>query len=663
MTLLFGALILLVGSGMAALLLGRWPSVSKTVGVGGAVIGCLVGLVPAFQTLATSVARSWHAPWQVPYGELALGLDPLTAFFLVPIFGLGLLCALYGGRYLQHYRHRPFLHVSYTWFNLLVAAMAVVVAARNALLFLVAWEVMSLASFFLVTFEDERSDVREAGWTYLIATHLGTAFLLAFFALCGRYAGSLDFDRFRQMTTLPPAIAGALFSLGIIGFGTKAGFMPFHVWLPEAHPAAPSHVSALMSGVMIKMGIYGILRALTFLGPPPAWWGWLLVVIGLTSGILGVLFALAQHDLKRLLAYSSIENIGIIALGIGIGLLGRAMGHPLISFLGFGGALLHVLNHGLFKSLLFFGAGAVAQATGTREMEHLGGLLKRMPRTAIAFLVGCAAICGLPPFNGFISEWLIYSGSFRGILAFSGREGVASLAAILGLALIGGLAAACFAKVFGVVFLGSPRTDHASQAHEVGLAMTVPMGLLATACVVIGLWPAGALQLTLPAVAFLLGMGPEGLGQPWQEVQHALTLIGSIAVALIGVILLLALLRRKALARRQARESITWGCGYAFPTARMQYTASSFAQPLLLLFKGLLRTRFAEERPAGYFPSKARIASHTPDVAKEYGFRPIAMGVVRALDSLRWLQRGRVQWYLLYIVVTLVVLLIWKLGM
>jgi hydrogenase-4 component B len=383
----------------------------------------------------------------------------------------------------------------------------------------------------------------------------------------------------------------------------------------------------------------------------------------LTSGILGVLFALAQHDLKRFLAYHSIENIGIIALGIGIGLLGRSLGNPLISLLGFGGALLHVLNHGLFKSLLFFGVGAIAQASGTRELEQLGGLLKQMPRTAFAFLIGCAAISGLPPFNGFVSEWLIYAGSFRGILAFPGREGVVSLAAILGLALIGGLAAACFAKVFGIVFLGSPRTDRARQAHEVGLAMTAPMGLLALACVVVGLWPAGALQLTLPAVAFLLGIGPEGLGQPWQEIGQTLTHIGVVAIILIGIIFFLTLLRRTALAHRQVHESVTWDCGYTFPTARMQYTASSFAQPLLLLFKSLLRTRLEEERPAGYFPSQARIASHTPDVAKEYGFRPIAAGVVRTLDSLRWMQRGRVQWYLLYIVVTLVVLLIWKLGM
>lgn len=663
MMLFLSALILLVGSGMAALSLGRWPSAAKVVGIGGAMAGCLMGLIPALQFLASGTACSWHAPWQVPCGALALGLDPLTAFFLLPIFGLGLLSALYSSRYLEQFRRHPLVHASTLWFNMLVAAMAAVVAARNGLLFLVAWEVMSLASFFLVTFEDDRRDVREAGWTYLIATHLGTAFLLAFFALCGKYAGSLDFDRFQQIAALPAAIAGALFLLGLVGFGTKAGFMPFHVWLPEAHPAAPSHVSALMSGVMIKMGIYGILRALTFLGPPPAWWGWLLAAIGLISGIFGVLFALAQHDLKRLLAYHSIENIGIIALGLGIGLLGKALGHPLISLLGFSGALLHVLNHGLFKSLLFLGAGSVAQATGTRELEHLGGLLKRMPGTALTFLIGCAAICGLPPLNGFVSEWLIYMGSFRGILAFTGREGVASLAAVLGLALIGGLAAACFAKVFGIVFLGSPRTDHAQQAHEVGLAMTVPMGLLALACVVIGLWPAGALRLTLPAVTFLLGAGQEGLGQPWQEVQSALTLIGSIAAILIGVILLLALLRRRALACRPVTGSVTWGCGYAFPTARMQYTASSFAQPLLSLFQGVVRTRLEEERPAGYFPLKARVASHTPDVAKEYGFRPIATGVFRTLDSLRWLQRGRLQWYLLYIVVTLVGLLVWKLGM
>jgi len=286
-----------------------------------------------------------------------------------------------------------------------------VVVARNGVLFLMSWELMSLASFFLVTLEDEKESVRRAGWIYLIAMHLGTAFLLAMFLLLGQNAASLDFERLSTAA----APSGVFFLLAVIGFGTKAGFIPMHVWLPEAHPAAPSHVSAVMSGVMIKTGIYGLLRILTLLGPPAAWWGWTLVAIGIVSGILGVLYALAQHDLKRLLAYHSVENIGIIALGLGIGVLGISYSNPMMAALGFTGGLLHVVNHALFKSLLFLGAGSVLHATGTGELDRLGGLLKRMPVTGTTFLIGAVAISGLPPLNGFVSEFLIYLGVIAGL--------------------------------------------------------------------------------------------------------------------------------------------------------------------------------------------------------------------------------------------------------
>ncbi len=299
--------------------------------------------------------------------------------------------------------------------------MTLVLVARNAVLFLSAWELMAVSSFFLVTFEHERESVRSAGWIYLVATHLGTGFLLAFFILMGRETGSMNFDVWAAQGIHTQGLAGILFLMAVVGFGTKAGFMPFHVWLPEAHPAAPSHVSALMSGVMIKTGIYGLLRAFTFLGAPPLWWGWLFIGIGLSSGVLGVLFALAQHDLKRLLAYHSVENIGIIALGIGVGLLGQNTGSPALVALGFGGALLHVLNHALFKGLLFLGAGAVAHSAGTREIDRLGGLLKQMPWTAATFLIGAAAISGLPPLNGFVSEFLIFLGAFKGGISGGGE--------------------------------------------------------------------------------------------------------------------------------------------------------------------------------------------------------------------------------------------------
>lgn len=365
MSFLLAALAILLASGLAALFRpARWEQSPVKASVSwmpaaGVLLAAALGLIPAVRVLLGAPALAFRHPWSVPGGEFFLELDALSAWFLMPILVLSAVTAIYGIEYLAPFAGKKSLGPTWLFFNLLVASMAVVVLAKNAVLFLVAWEIMALASFFLVTFEDERPEVREAGWIYLVATHLGTACVLAFFLLMGRETGTMDMTRWTVAGTAGPRVTGTLFLLAIVGFGTKAGFMPFHVWLPEAHPAAPSHVSALMSGVMIKTGIYGLLRALTCFGEPPLWWGWALIGIGLTSGILGVLFALAQHDLKRLLAYHSVENIGIIALGIGLGLIGVSAHLPALAVLGFGGGLLHVVNHALFKGLLFLGAGSV----------------------------------------------------------------------------------------------------------------------------------------------------------------------------------------------------------------------------------------------------------------------------------------------------------------
>jgi hydrogenase-4 component B len=411
MTLLLLALAIIVAGGAAALLLSRNPRVAYALGSLSAVAGCVLGLVSAFRVLTGDSIPSHRWPWRVPYGEFHLAVDHLSAFFLVVIFGLGLLAAICGGPYLKYYAKRKSLGPPWIFFNLLLVSMALVTVAQNGILFLVVWEVMALASYFLVNFDHEKAEARSAGWTYLIATHLGAACLMAMFALLAREAGSMDFADFSTLGVLGTASASAIFLLALAGFGSKAGFMPFHVWLPEAHPAAPSHVSAIMSGVMIKMGIYGILRTFTFLDAPPTWWGIVLICVGLSSGILGILFALAQNDLKRLLAHCSVENVGIITLRMGVGLWGISHGQEGITVLGFGGALFHVLNHAIFKSLLFFGAGSVIHATGQRDIDRLGGLLKSMPFTGAAFLIGAAAISGLPPLNGFISELLVFLGA------------------------------------------------------------------------------------------------------------------------------------------------------------------------------------------------------------------------------------------------------------
>jgi formate hydrogenlyase subunit 3/multisubunit Na+/H+ antiporter MnhD subunit len=652
--------ILLLGA-MAVLLLSRPDRNFSWLGAGSVVIAAVSGCLPTIQVLLRGATEQFRLPWPVPFGEFFIELDPLSAWFLLPTLVLAALSAIYGVGYLRTWQGRRSLGPVWFFYCLLVLGMMLVLLARNAVLFLMAWELMALSSFFLVTFEHELEAVREAGWIYFVATHLGTAFLLAFFLLLARETGSMDFTVWAEKGVQTDGLANILFLLAVIGFGTKAGFMPLHVWLPEAHPAAPSHVSALMSGVMIKTGIYGLLRALTFLGAPPLWWGWGLIAIGLTSGVLGVLFALAQHDLKRLLAYHSVENIGIITLGLGAGLLGVSTNSPVLIVLGFGGGLLHVVNHALFKGLLFLGAGAVLHGTGTREIDHLGGLLKRMPWTAVTFLIGAVAISGLPPLNGFVSEFLIFLGAFKGGVSTGATIAVPLFALIAGLALIGGLAAACFTKAFGIVFLGEPRSEHVSHAHEVDWTMRLPMLLLAAGCVLICLFApvaVGSLEMVLKSMTKLQPMVVTG---SLVAATSPLTWIMLGAVAFLVLLTALVLLRRGLLAHRRVETDVTWGCGYAQPTARMQYTASSFAQPLTDLFGPLLGTKKKITPPRGLFPAEAVLKTETPDISHEEMYRPVFERVNEWLSQLRWVQHGKVQLYVLYIAVTLIILLVWEL--
>jgi len=644
--LLWTSLVLMIFSGGLSLFR-RHPS-SPRWSVAGLVTACLIGIVPAVHSLWTGASSETRLPWNIPGGACHLGIDPLTAFFLIPIFLLSSLAAVYGLEYLQG--KQP---VSWFFYGLLVAAMVVTVSARNGILFLMGWEIMTLSSFFLVTAEHEKREARQAGWTYLVAAHIGTAFLLVLFLLLSRSSGSMDFDSFKGLSPSETAPAWLLFVCAVIGFGTKAGFMPLHIWLPEAHPAAPSHVSAVMSGVMIKTGIYGLLRFLFYLGAPSPWWGWTFIGIGLTSGVIGVLFALAQHDLKRLLAYHSVENIGIIALGMGVGFLGLSGGSTPLAVLGFGGAVLHVLNHALFKGLLFLGAGAVLHSTHTKDIDHLGGLLKKMPWTGISFLVGAVAISGLPPFNGFISEFMIYLGCFKGLSPVHPSTGPL-IAAMTGLALIGGLAAACFSKAFGIVFLGEPRSAHAAGAHEVGMPMKFPMMFLAGGCLLIGIFPTLALRAIKHPLAQLIPNLAVTLNDDLSMAERALSMISWSAGALIGLILLFALGYRLFWRGRRGGSAPTWDCGYAFPSARMQYTASSFAQPLTDLFSPLLRSEQIGSPGKDLFPKDSHLVTETPDVFWKEFYRPVLHRIQNLLARGRILQHGRLQLYVFYIVITLI---------
>lgn len=657
MTALLISLLLFGVGATSSLIFARRERWVRLLGAGGVILGSICGFVPAIRVAMGAPPESLLMAWDVPYGSLYLRLDALSAFFLVPIFLISALAAIYGTEYLEAYRGRKSVAPAWFFLNVLAASMVVVVLANNAVLFLMAWETMALSSFFLVTFENEKEPTRQAGWTYLVASHIGAAFLLVLFVLLGKSNGSLDFDRFS-----PASSAGALFVLALVGFGAKAGFVPLHVWLPEAHPAAPSHVSAVMSAVMIKTGIYGLLRILTFLGPMQAWWGWTLCAIGLSSGILGVLLALAQHDLKRLLAYSSVENIGIIALGVGVGIVGLSLGETSVAVAGFAGALLHVLNHALFKSLLFLDAGNIAHTTHTREIDRLGGLLARMPGTGATFLVGAAAISGLPPLNGFISEFLIYLASFKGAVSLGAFGSVPMLATISGLALIGGLAVACFTRAFGIVFLGQPRSERAEHAGEARLAMVAPGFVLAAGCVLIGLFGASVVRSMGPLISSATRLQSSLIDLNLAEAANSVERVAQFGALLIAMAALLTLARTKLLAQRNVSVVPTWDCGYASPSLRMQYTASSFAQPLTASFRMLLQTREVLTRMEEMFPQQAEFHSHTDDPYRSYLFQPLFVSINRATAFLRPLQQGRVQVYVLYIAATLLALLIWEIA-
>ncbi|MBI2836871.1 MAG: hypothetical protein HYX75_01025 [Acidobacteria bacterium] len=650
-TLLLIAVLLLAFSGVPELM--RPSRSSQYVATVFSLAGSAVGLIGAVLRLLRPADEPFILiPWRATGESLQLGADPLSAFFLLPIFLISALGAIYGLGYWPAGRERKLRF----FYGLLAASMALVVMSRDAISFLISWEVMALSPFFLVVADDTDRSTRRAGWLYLIATHTGTLCLFALFALLHATTGSY------QLSMLPAGTAASkvgvlIFVLATIGFGLKAGIMPMHVWLPPAHASAPSHVSAIMSGVLIKMGIYGLIRALSLFPEIPAWWGGTILVLGVVSGVLGVAFALGQHDLKRLLAYHSVENIGIIMIGIGMATLGRSLDHPLWVALGLGGALFHVLNHSLFKSLLFYAAGSVIHATGTREMDHLGGLLKRMPRTGLAFLVGAVAISGLPPLNGFASEWLLYLGSFQTLQESGSSAWLAGGLAAPALALIGALACACFVKAFGSVFLGEPRAVRAahSAGHEAPRSMIWPMMLIASLCAALGLVPA---VLTRALDAAILVAAPAGRSPVPHlfEAAHysSLSLAG---LGLVGLIAVVALFARWRTRSRGIAVGPTWDCGYAAPSSTMQYTSSSFAQWLVGLFAWALRPRVRSRETREVFPGPVHFHSAVPDTVLDLALTPGFRAGAWLLTRARFLQQNRVQVYLLYFAVILIVLL------
>ncbi|GFO68145.1 hydrogenase [Geomonas limicola] len=643
-----GAVFLAALSGVPGLLLRPGESGQKLASLC-AVAASALALPALISLLFAGTTSRYLLNWGLPFGPTELSFDPLSLLFLIPIFLVFPLGSLYALGYWPHLKH-PSTGPALTFFyGLLSASMALVVLAHSGPLLLMAWEVMALSGFFLLLPEHESAEVRGAATVYLVASHVGVAGLFVLFSELRVTTGSFLFPETGSLA-LTGTAATVVFLAALIGFGSKAGLMPLHIWLPAAHANAPSHVSALLSGVMLKMGIYGLLRVLSFFGERPLWWGALILALGLVSALLGIAIAAVQKDLKRLLAYSSIENLGLVAAGIGMALIGQTTGNPRLAYLGLAGALFHLLNHSLFKPLLFFCAGSVLHATGTRELDLMGGLGKRLPVTALLSLLGAVAICGLPPFNGFASEFLLY-------LGFLGEARAPQPYLALGvpaLALVGGIAAVSFVKLFGITYLGAPRSEAAAHGHEAPAFMLVPMAVLGGLCLVGGLCPGLFLALVQPVLSTVVPQAAGFAGLPFNLLWFA----GAGSAVLALALGLFWLLRRRQVTSGTA-SGPTWGCGYLAPTSRMEYTGSSFGLLFGSFSSGLVRTRVNAPAPVGLLPGAARAGYLPEETLLERIILPVLGLVGIAFRYLRRVQHGEVHLYIIYIFVTLLVLMLW----
>ena len=638
-----------IGSTGALALAFAWaPRLATLIAAGGSVAGGGVGAWAAAVALADGWSGELSTGWHIPGGGLVVGVDPLSAFFLAPLFVLGPLCAVYGRRYLES-RVAPAAQL-----NLLLAAMTLVVVARHALLFLVAWEAMTLLAYLLVTHEHGEAEVRRAGWAYLIASHAAVIALFALFvALGARAGGALDFVSLAEAWRAPTAGTVGILALALVGFGVKAGVVGLHVWLPEAHAAAPSHVSALMSGVLIKLGIYGLLRT-AVLVPAGSWFGVTLMILGVAGALLGIALAVYQRDLKRVLAYSSVENIGIVLIGLGLGFWARAHGDARLSTIAFAGALLHLWNHAAMKGLLFLGAGSIVHGAGTKDLERLGGLLRRMPWTGRALLLGAVAIAALPPLNGFTGEWLLYRALARVGLEGGSSSALAAIACAAALAFVGGLAVLCFVRLVGVALLGAPRSEGAARANESAPSMTVPMAVLAATCVAAAL--AAPVLVSIQA-SLLRELGSAGPAEIAAAAGFLSPVVIASAVLLTGIGAVLALLVRRV---GRAEIDETWGCGYAAPTSRMQYTGRAFSELLSArVLPRWVRDLVRAEAPAGTFPTSASFASENADPFTRGAYEPFLLRWGNRFARLRFLQQGNVHIYIVYILATAIIALAW----
>jgi len=635
-----------------------------------ALAGALLEAAAAAAAIGQPAAATWSLPFGVPFFSWTVRLNALSAYFNLALGILSAAVSIYSLGYVRGMEGRRNAGVLGFFYNILLLSLTLVFTAANAFFFLVAWEVMALSAYCLVSFEHEKEETRRAGIVFLIMSHAGTGLLLIAFLMLGQAGGTLDFAAWHHLASrLPAWEQGTVFVLFLLGFGVKAGIIPLHVWLPAAHPVAPSNISALMSGIVIKTGIYGMaLVFFDFFAIPPMWAGMVVLGVGVVSALLGVLYALMEHDLKRLLAYHSIENIGIILIGFGAALVFRALGHPALAAIALIAGLYHTMNHAIFKGLLFLGAGSVLHATHTRNMEEMGGLIRRMPVTALCFLVGSIAISGLPPLNGFVSEWLTYQALLGGFGSTQKLARVVFPIAGALLALTAALAAACFVKAFGISFLALPRSEKAAEARETALSMRIGMGILAAGCVALGLGATWFLPIFDPITeqtmggrfsamliagnGFVLSAGtPRGGTVSTAEIAAMLVLL----TALPGLFWLVW--------GRSSRRAAgpTWDCGLPGLTADNQYTATGFSKPIRMIFSALYRPRReiqAEYEVSPYYPTAIHFESEIEPTFEKRVYDPFLEWLLRVSRRLRAVQAGSIHAYLAYIFLALIALLL-----
>ena len=594
-------------------------------------------------------------------GDIAVRIDALSGWFILLINFTLITGALYGLQYMKSYRKQSSNITIHCIAYLLTQSMLTIICVvQNALVFLFAWETMALSVAMLILFEHYKPDTIKAGINYIIQSHLCIVFLSLGFIWVASRTNSYDFNAISNFSsTLSSFASMALFLCFFIGFAFKAGFVPFHTWLPYAHPAAPSHISGVMSGVVIKIGIYGILRMILLIKTDYTLLGFIILFISIVSGVYGVMHAILQHNLKKLLAYHSIENIGIIGIGIGLGTIGIGTNNLLLTTLGFAGGMLHVLNHSLFKSLLFYGAGNVYQATHTMNIEHLGGIVKRMPHTSILFLVAALAICGLPPLNGFVSEFLIYSGLFNGLKTGNMVSMLSLLISVFGLVIIGGLALLCFTKAFGAVFLGNSRHHFPHPPTESSAGKLIPMYMVMGLILAIGLCPnffLGMLSEPLKLFTDKLSLSAEA-AYTVTNTGYTMMYIGWCSTGLIVLTGIIFFIRKKITAQKSVAITPTWSCGYVGNTAKMQYSASSFVRTYRKLAEPLLSIYKKKKEIKGIFPRDGWRETHPYDIVEEWLIDIPLKQIKYFLGKFRFLQNGMIQMYTLYGIVFIILVL------